>query len=516
MFARAPSHSGRDPKARSVLKASWVLIGSLLIMAFMAAIPVRADTWTLDRVRFEPVLPEGPQPPGNPANWLTADGIGSYRGALVVTRDGANVAVLNDVPLDHYLLGLSEMPRTWPLAALQAQVVAARTYALWHVLARPPSPWAATGAQICASDACQVYRGLIAEQAKGSGQWAAAVATTAGQILMWHRLVLFPAYGSSDGGQTLSGGVPWLPSVADPEDTVSPLHRWQWNAPLAVLEAPLGVVAPDHLADIKSQPNQIVITVTHADGSSTSSALDVNTFYSTLNRSLPPPAGLPRPLPSRRFSVWASSGQVNFAGGGYGNLVGLSQYGALGKALKGMVAPDILAAYYGGVRPTVLAPAQLPATIRVEVATGSPKVRLWAPGPVRVVDGSGKQLVVASGGTWTVSADPGGKLRVEPAGAVAQPTKLAGPPPPAGDAPIPTAPNPPVSPPSTLPPLKPAAIGAFPPSIRPLSHTDAGRTVAQIAAVVLLVATATAVTAAGWRRRREGPFAMAVTNDRDG
>src|SRR6266851_1011004 len=167
MFARGKRHYGRGPDTPSVRRGSSRLF---LAMALAAAVtisapgPAHADTWTIDRVRFEPVLPPGPPPPGNPANWLKADGLGSYRGALNVTRDGPNVAAINDVGFQDYLLGMSEMPRTWPLPALEAQVVAARTYALWHVLAAPPSLWKNAGAQICASDSCQVYRGLGAEQ----------------------------------------------------------------------------------------------------------------------------------------------------------------------------------------------------------------------------------------------------------------------------------------------------------------------------------------------------------------
>jgi len=479
-------------------------------MAFAAAVAIsvsgraRASTWTIDRVRFAPVLPPGPPPPGNPANWLTSDSIGSYRGALNVTRDGPNVAVIDDVGFQDYLLGLSEMPRTWPLPALEAQVVAARTYALWHVLAAPPSPWKNAGAQICASDSCQVYRGLGAEQAKGSNQWATAVAATADQVLLWHRLVVFPAYGSRDGGQTVSGGVPWLPAVADPDDATSPLHHWQWSAPLQALEATLGITAPDHLTALVTQNGQVVATVTHADGSTTNTAFDPAAFYQTLNKTFPAPAGLPRPLPSRRFSVSSSSGQVAFDGSGFGNLVGLSQYGALGKALKGMAAPDILASYYGGLRPVVLPATQMPASILVEIGSGRPQLKVWAPGPLRVLDASGKVLAVTTGGAWTVTADRGGALRVEPGGAVVEPAKLPDPPA-AFETPIPAAPAPTAPSPPALPPAQPAVVDPLQPAIKPIAQA-ASPTLLLVGAAALFVLTAGGVTAAAWRRLRGSPF----------
>src|SRR4029077_7344995 len=67
---------------------------------------------------------------------------------------------------------------------------------------------------------------------------------------------------------------------------------------------------------------------------------------------LPTPEGLPRPLPTDRFGLTSSGDTVTIDGHGYGHGVGMSQWGAYGKAKRGMKAADILAAYYGGIRPT--------------------------------------------------------------------------------------------------------------------------------------------------------------------
>jgi hypothetical protein len=275
---------------------------------------------------------------------------------------------------------------------------------------------------------------------------------------------------------------------------------------LQALESTLGITAPDHLTGLATPNGQVVATVTHTDGSTTSTAFDPAAFYQTLNKTLPPPAGLPRPLPSRRFSISSSSGQVAFDGSGFGNLVGLSQYGALGKALKGMSAPDILASYYGGIRPAVLPPTQMPASILVEVGSGRPQVRVWAPGPLRVLDGSGKVLAVTTGGAWTVTADRAGALRVEPGGAVAEPAKLPAPPA-AVETPIPAAPAPaaPTAPP-TLPPVQSAAVDPIRPAIQPIAKAAASPTLLLVGAVALFALTATSVATVAWRRLRGSPF----------
>ena len=89
-------------------------------------------------------------------------------------------------------------------------------------------------------------------------------------------------------------------------------------------------------------------------------------FISKVNGGgLPIPGDLPMAFPSDRFGLSSSGDTVTVDGGGFGHGVGMSQWGAYGKARRGMKAADILAAYYGGLRPTTLRDDQLPPTIRV-------------------------------------------------------------------------------------------------------------------------------------------------------
>src|SRR5439155_19635375 len=85
-----------------------------------------------------------------------------------------------------------------------------------------------------------------------------------------------------------------------------------------------------------------------------------------------------------------------------------------GKARRGMKASDILAAYYGGLRPTTLPPDQLPPTIRVALGVGEGSTTVTAPGRFRVLDGSGKPLALIALGKWTMTPAGGGKVRVVP------------------------------------------------------------------------------------------------------
>jgi stage II sporulation protein D len=165
-----------------------------------------------------------------------AGGIREYRGSLEVRPYSSGVAVVDTVRLDDYLIGVvpSETPASWPLPALQAQAVAARTYAVSRMngARRAHAPW-----DICDDTSCQVYGGAaISDRPRQhprsleNGRTNTAVHTTAGRVVVWRGHVISAQYSSSSGGWTASGGTPYLRAVSDPADAGSPYHRWRVNA----------------------------------------------------------------------------------------------------------------------------------------------------------------------------------------------------------------------------------------------------------------------------------------------
>jgi stage II sporulation protein D len=147
-----------------------------------------------------------------------------YRGALRAasptpgssTRDTVNV-----LTVDRYVRGVvpGEMPASWSTDALEAQAVAARTYATWSRDQEPDRSY-----QICDTSACQVYRGVDGEDSRSN----AAVAATARQILTYQGEAAFTQFSSSSGGWTSAGSEPYLVAKADPYDDFSgnPVHSW--------------------------------------------------------------------------------------------------------------------------------------------------------------------------------------------------------------------------------------------------------------------------------------------------
>lgn len=390
-----------------------------------------APGWTAGTIRVEPV---------DPGVTLNVAGVGDYRGAFELNGRGGGVNVINDVGLEEYVKGISEIPTSWPPEAQKAQAVAARTYAL-HEAARPSSgAFRAAGADICATESCQVYAGLAKELRPGAEAWNAAVDATAGQVLLYKGAPILAQYSSSNGGRSLAGSQPYLRAINDPDDRVSPLHRWR--SPVALTDLARVFATPAPVVEASRTGDTVILTWLAEDGTPGAMHVAPLDFRSRLNATVAPAGGLPRPVPSHLFSVVSDSetGTAVLEGRGFGHAIGMSQYGALGKALRGMKAPDILAAYYAGLRPTPAPAATTPPTVRVALDLGRAEATVSGTGRFRVLDEAGKPLAVVATGTWKVVPAAGGKVRLVPPPAQAGPPAIQ----PLGVAPTQPAPGGPV------------------------------------------------------------------------
>ena len=130
--------------------------------------------------------------------WFTADANGYlavgdrwYRGRVLLVPRGNQVLAVNYVNLEHYLTSVvgSEMHSTAPTEALKAQAIAARSYALVHMV-RPASQWFDLGD----TQRWQVYKGIGSEQGPSHN----AVTSTVGQVLSHNGGVVESLYASTD------------------------------------------------------------------------------------------------------------------------------------------------------------------------------------------------------------------------------------------------------------------------------------------------------------------------------
>lgn len=373
-----------------------------------------------------------------PGTTLQIDGRGPFHGVIEIRREGSGVTIVNELDLDSYVEGVREVPGMWPMEALKAQAVAARTYALWEI---GRGYWKRFGFDVCGTVSCQVYQGAAAGLGERGRRWTAAVRATAGEVLLHDGAPALTRYHSSSGGRTLSNEVvypssgprPYLRGVPDPFDEVSPLYRWEVSFSRDALQRILrdAIGLNGTLSEIHADERARKLVVRTLGGSLEMSTVRFRRVVSEYAPRVFPQTypgrradGKPMPatIPSSRFVVRKTDGGFLIQGKGFGHGVGMSQWGAMGRASKGHRYDDILAAYYGGLRPTQRDATRI---VRVAVVRGVTDVRIGADGPFSVSSG-GQSLAASTLGGWTVTASGDRSLQLTPPQGHALPLVLTG------------------------------------------------------------------------------------------
>jgi SpoIID/LytB domain protein len=135
---------------------------------------------------------------------------------------GNRLSIINSVRLqDEYLWGIGEVPSSWPQAALQAQAIASRTYAL----AKSLKIRTACSCHLYGSISDQSFVGFSKESETFYGQfWKSAVDSTVGQIITYDGLPITAYFTSSTGGATETSEHAWgtaTPYTLSVSDTAS-------------------------------------------------------------------------------------------------------------------------------------------------------------------------------------------------------------------------------------------------------------------------------------------------------
>lgn len=154
-----------------------------------------------------------------------------YPGSFEYLRTyGGNLTVMNLVGLEEYVKGVIpyEMDDDWPLAALEAQAVCARTYACRTTTHQY--------FDVCSSTCCQVYYGVGSGGAGPSALTDRAVENTAGEMLYYQGdLVQNSVYHSSNGGATEDAANVWggskgyLKGKEDPYEAKIQIPNYEWS-----------------------------------------------------------------------------------------------------------------------------------------------------------------------------------------------------------------------------------------------------------------------------------------------
>ena len=204
-------------------------------------------------------------------------GVNRYRGRLIVRVVGSRLSVVNRVAIESYLKGVvpRESPSTWPLDALEAQALAARSYAI--------TSGGKCGGYLCPDTRDQVYGGFDAETAATN----AAADGTAHEVVLNGASVAQTFFYSSSGGQTATPkdgfgpgatNLAYLQSVDDPADlnASNPNRFWKHAYSPSALAHALGTGVPtDAVVSRNGSGRAGNVTLTTGGGSTALSGFTV-------------------------------------------------------------------------------------------------------------------------------------------------------------------------------------------------------------------------------------------------
>jgi SpoIID/LytB domain protein len=315
-------------------------------------------------------------------------------GVLEVTRGQRGLAVVNEAPLEPYILGVvaAEGPASFHPEALKALAVAARSYTECNRGRH------GGGTDLCDTTHCHAYAGI----GRAAASVRAAVAATAGIVALYDGRPIDAVYSADCGGRTQTPddawgsrrrAIPYLRSVLDspaegeaPYCAVNPRRGWQIALPLATLRRRLGWgeaqlwEAAVGATNGSGRATRILLKggamPPPAEGTPVSEVgvptpLPVDAPSGTLLQSATPSAESagpgassvtreltlaqfrelirPHALPGRYFRLSLGPSELRIEGAGLGHGVGLCQYGAHGMALQGNSYEAILKHYYAGI-----------------------------------------------------------------------------------------------------------------------------------------------------------------------
>ncbi len=265
-----------------------------------------------------------------------------YRGTISLHNIAGSLYVINSLKLNEYLYGVVpvEMPADWPLEAVKAQAIAARTYALYHIMKQKNMLF-----DLDATTSSQVYKGMDVEKAASNR----AVDETRSLVMLFENEPIVSFFHSTCGGKTVDdrfvwqgSDLPYLKSVRCGYCSASPNYSWDYTLNVFEIKRALNRRYPeirtvDTISLKKNQGRVSNVVVRHSHGMANMSGNDFRLLIS------------PEKIKSLAFDVEKRGRSLNISGRGWGHGVGLCQWGARGMAESGKSFKEILLHYYRNV-----------------------------------------------------------------------------------------------------------------------------------------------------------------------
>ncbi len=264
-----------------------------------------------------------------------------FRGDVFLLRTKDNrITVVNSINIEDYIKGVlyHEVSHNWPMEALKAQAVAARTYALYSINS------AAKEFDVTNDIYSQVYGGKESERYRTG----LAVDRTVGQILVYKGKVLPTYFHATCGGMTEDAGALWeidlppLKGVPCAFCKDSPHFNWKKNFRLKEVQEALnrkgykiGLIKDIAIVDRNRSERINILKIIDRDEKEL--VIKGKDFRDVMG---------PNVLKSNNYEITMQGYFVDFNGKGWGHGVGMCQWGARGMAAQQFLYNQILNYYY--------------------------------------------------------------------------------------------------------------------------------------------------------------------------
>jgi len=281
--------------------------------------------------------------PGNSIELRPASGIffvsgKSYKGSLIISRQGAALNLINRISVEDYLKSVvaCEMDNKASLEAFKAQAIAARTYTIFHMQKNSNFDF-----DIGLPQSSQLYKGIEAEKLRVNQ----AVDATRGIVMLYHKNI-FPAfYHTVCGGSTVEAGLVWPSAIHCPPGSSCTPCRKNLSAPWKFEISKFAFKNKLRQKGLKFS-TELRIRVFRDISTQRVLYLEIN-HQRLMGNQLRLIFG-PQNIRSTLFWIDSRHGSLIFLGKGWGHGVGLCQHGAAQMAAEGMNYAAILANYYPG------------------------------------------------------------------------------------------------------------------------------------------------------------------------
>jgi stage II sporulation protein D len=274
----------------------------------------------------------------------------SFRGVVdIIKKDNMKLAAINRIALEEYLYGVlyNEVSHRWPIEAIKAQGITARTFALYQARQNKLQDYDMTN-----DIYSQVYNGATSER------WSTtrAVKLTRGEVLTYKGDIFPTYYHATCGGKTEDAANLWNIDIEPLKGSEcgfckeSPHYKWTKNIPLSDIEKKLSDNGYK-IGNIKSvtvmsrNKSGRIDKIEIRDDSDVSCMLTGKDFRRMMG---------PNDVRSTNFEPSINNDKLILNGIGWGHGVGMCQWGAKSMSEHGKNAEEILKIYYPGAEITTI------------------------------------------------------------------------------------------------------------------------------------------------------------------